>query len=192
MEKDILIDRLNYIMIKKDCIALAEQFVCMEDGITILFELCQSDNEKLSFHAAWVLENALTSNPDIFSLNLSKIIELIPTIKNSSAQRHFSKLLNIAMSNCSKNIFPKDACELLKNVDMEPIVETCFEWLIDKNSKPAVKAHCMDILLFLTMRYEWIKEELPYVIEHQLIDATLGVENKGRKILYYLKRNFQN
>jgi len=192
MEKDRLIERLNYTMLKKDCLALAEQFVCMEDGVTILFELCQSDNETLSFHAAWVLEHALTSNPDIFCLSLSKIVELIPTIKNPSTKRHFSKLLNIAMSECSKNRLPKDACQLLKKADMEPIVEVCFEWLIDKNPKPAVKAHCMDILLFLSNRYDWITEELPYVIEHQLIDATPGIENKGRKTLDAMrKRNKQ-
>lgn len=188
MEKDRLIERLNYTMLKKDCIALAEQFVCMEDGISILFELCQSNNETLSFHSAWVLEHALISNPDIFSLSITKIIELIPTIKNPSTKRHFSKLLNIAMSECSKNRLPKDDCQLLKKTDMEPIVETCFEWLIDKNSKPAVKAHCMDILLFLSNRYDWINEELPYVIEHQLIDATPGIENKGRKTLEAIQK----
>lgn len=188
MEKDRLIERLNYTMLKKDCLALAGQFVCMEDGITILFELCQSDNETLSFHAAWVLEHALTSNPDIFCLSISKIVELIPTIKNSSTKRHFSKLLKLALDACAKNRFPKDACQLLKKTDMEPIVETCFEWLIDKSSKPAVKAHCMDILLFLSKRYEWIAEELPYVIERQLIDATPGIENKGRKTLEVMRK----
>jgi hypothetical protein len=189
MEKDRLIERLNYTMLKKDCLALAEQFVCMEDGITILFKLCQSDNETLSFHAAWVLEHVLTSNPDIFSLSLSKIVEQIPTIKNPSTKRHFSKLLNIAMSECSKNRLPKDACQLLKKANMEPIVEICFEWLIDKNSKPAVKAHCMDILLYLSKRYDWIAEELPYVIEHQLLDATPGIANKGRRVLEIIRKN---
>lgn len=188
MEKDRLIERLNYTMGKKDCLALAEQFIGMEDGIAILFDLCFSDNERLSFRAAWVLEHALTSNTDIFSLSLSKIIDLTPTIKNPSTQRHFSKLLNIAMSECSKNRLAKDACQLLKKADMEPIVEVCFEWLIDKNSKPAVKAHCMDILLFLSSRYKWITEELPYVIEHQLIDATPGIENKGKKTLETLRK----
>lgn len=175
-------------MLKKDCLALADLFVSMEDGISLLIELCQSEDEKLSFHAAWVLEHALTPNPEILGLCLSKIIELTPTVKSPSTQRHFSKLLNIALSECSKNRLPKDACQLLKKADMDPIVETCFEWLIDKNSKPAVKAHCMDILLHLSNRYDWIAEELPYVIEHQLIDATPGIENKGRKTLEALRR----
>lgn len=188
MEKERLIERLQFVMGKKDVLALAELFTQMEDGVEILFKLCQSDNEKLSFHAAWVLENVLTSNPDIFCLSLSKIIELIPTIKNPSSQRHFSKLLNLAMQGCSKNLLPRDACQLFNKSDMEPIVETCFEWLIDKNTKPAVKAHCMDILLFLSTRYNWIFEELPYVIEHQLIDATPGIENKGRKVLEILRK----
>ncbi len=188
MEKDRFIERLNYTMLKKDCLALAEQFVCMEDGITILFELCQSDNETLSFHAAWVLEHALTSNPDIFCLSLSKVVELIPSIKSPSTKRHFSKLLNKAMEDCAKNRLTKDACHLLKKIDMEPIVETCFEWLIDKNTKPAVKTHCMDILLYLSKRYEWIAEELPYVIKLQIIEGTPGIVNKGKKVLEILQK----
>ncbi|RPH34052.1 MAG: hypothetical protein EHM93_02510 [Bacteroidales bacterium] len=188
MEKERLIERLNFAMGKKDCLALAEQFSYMKDGIAILFELCQSENTTLSFRAAWILENTLTANLELFSLSLSKIIELLPTINNPSTQRHFSKLLNHAMENCTKNRFPKDVCQLLKKIDMEPIVETCFEWLIDRNSKPAVKAHCMDILYYLAKRYEWISEELPYVIELQIIDGTPGITNKGKKLLEELRR----
>ncbi len=188
MEKERLIERLQYVMEKKDVLALAEQFAVMEDGITILFELCQSSNEMLSFHAAWVLENVLTSNPDLLSLSLSNIIELLPKVKNPSLQRHFCKLLNHAMQDCSNNRLPKDACNLLKQMDMEPIVECCFEWLTDQNAKPAVKAHCMDILLYLSKRYEWIAEELPYVIEHQIIDGTPGVVNKGKKVIEMIRK----
>lgn len=188
MEKERFIERLKFLMGKKDCLILAEFFAQLEDGISILFELCQSDNEQLSFHAAWVLENALTSNPDLFSINLSKIVELIPTIKSPSTQRHFSKLLNHAMQDCLNNRLPKDACQLLKKMDMEPIVETCFELLMDKNTKPAVKAHCMDILLYLSKRYEWISEELPYVVELQIIDATPGIINKGKKVLEIMRK----
>lgn len=189
MEKERLIERLQFAMGKKNCLALAELFAEMEDGISILFDLCQSDNERLSFHAAWVLENTLISNPDAFSLCLSKIIELIPSIKSPSVQRHFSKLLNHAMADCTKNRLPKDACQLFKKMDMEPIVETCFEWLTDRNTKPAVKAHCMDILLYLSQRYDWIAEELPYVLEVQLLDATPGIVNKGKKVLEILRRS---
>lgn len=187
MEKEKLIERLLFVMGKKDVLVLAELFAEMEDGITILFELCESDNEALSFHAAWVLENVLTSNPDLFALSVPKIISLIPITTNPSTKRHFSKLLNHAMEDCTKNRLPKDVCQLFKRMDMEPVVETCFEWLTDKNTKPAVKAHCMDILLYLSKRYEWIAEELPYVIELQIIDGTPGIVNKGRKVLELLK-----
>jgi hypothetical protein len=188
MEKDRLIERLNYVMGKKDVLALAEIFADMENGISILFDLCQSENEKLSFHSAWVLENALISNPELFSLSLSKIVELLPTIKSPSLQRHFSKLLNRAMEDCSKNRLPKDVCHLLKKMEMEPIVETCFEWLMTPNVKPAVKAHCLDILVYLSNRYDWITDELPHIIELLMIDGTPGITSKGRKVLYALRQ----
>lgn len=184
----MLIERLNFVMGKKDVLALAEVFSEMDDGTEILFHLCNSDNEKLAFHAAWVLENVLTSNPDLFAICLSIIIEQIPTIKSPSLQRHFSKLLNLAMEACSNNRLPKDACQLLYRIDMEPVVESCFEWLMNPEVKPAVKAHCMDILLFLTKRYDWIAEELPHVIELQMIDATPGIINKGAKTIESLRK----
>jgi hypothetical protein len=188
MEKEMLIERLQFVMGKKDVLALAELFSKMEDGISILFDLCKSKDEKLSFHAAWVLENVLTSSPDLFSLSISNIIELIPTLTTPSSKRHFSKLLSHAMEDCSNSKLPKDVCQLFKKMDMEPIVETCFEWLTDKNTKPAVKAHCMDILLFLSKRYNWISEELPYVIELQILDGTPGIVNKGKKVLETIRR----
>jgi len=190
MEKEKLIERLNFVMCKKDVLALAELFTVMDDGVTILFELCQSENEKLSFHSAWVLENVLTSNPDLFGLCLSNIIEAIPKIKNSSLQRHFCKLLSIAMQYCQENILSNDACNLLKKADMEPIVEVCFEWLMDFTTKPAVKAHCMDILLYLSNRYEWIADELPHVIELQMIDASPGIKSKGTKVIERLRKGY--
>lgn len=190
MEKERLIERMHFVMCKKDVLALAELFAVMEGGVTILFELCQSENEKLSFHSAWVLENVLTSNPDLFGLCLSNIIETIPKIKNSSLQRHFCKLLSIAMQYCQENILSNDACNLLKKADMEPIVEVCFEWLMDFTTKPAVKAHCMDILLYLSNCYEWIADELPHVIELQMIDASPGIKSKGTKVIERLRKGY--
>ncbi|MHC1702447.1 MAG: hypothetical protein AB9846_00940 [Tenuifilaceae bacterium] len=188
MEKERLIERLNFTMMKKDVLALAEMFKELDGGVAILFDLCQSKNETLSFHAAWVLENVLTSNRDLFSLSIPKIIELLPTIKSSSLQRHFCKLLKIAMDLCNSNDLPKDACNLFKKLDMEPVVESCFEWLMDPLAKPAVKAHCMDILFYLSKRYDWITDELPHVIKLQMIDTTPGIRNKGEKVLGILRK----
>ncbi|NOU18855.1 MAG: hypothetical protein HOO91_14975 [Bacteroidales bacterium] len=188
MEKERLIERLNFVMGKKEVLALAEIFADIDDGVSILFELCKSENETLSFHAAWVLENVLTANPYLFALSLSKIVEAIPNIKNPSVQRHFSKLLNIAIADCLNNRLPKDVCQLLKKLDMEPVVEKCFEWLMNPETKAAVKAHCMDILYYFSNRYEWIAEELPYVIELQIIDGTPGIINKGKKVLEAMRK----
>jgi len=191
MEKERLIERLNFAMGKKSVLALAEVFAEMDNGVSILFDLCQSENEMLSFHAAWVLENVLTANPELYGLSLSRIIESVPTIKSPSLQRHFCKLLSIAMDECNNNRLPKDACQLLKKLDMEPVIESCFEWLLDPITKPSVKVHCMDILLYLSKRYEWVADELPYVIELQMLDATPGVKNKGAKVLEKIRKKSQ-
>ncbi len=191
MEKDRLIERLNYAMRKKEVLALADQFSEIEDGISTLFALCQSDNEMLSFHSAWVLENVLTRNPELFSQCLSRIIIVLPDIKSPSLQRHFCKLINIAMEFCNQDKLPKDTCKLFLQADLEPVVEVCFEWLMNPVMKPAVKVHCLDILLYLSGRYDWIKDELPHVIELMMIDGTPGIRNKGQKTLTKIRKTLR-
>ena len=173
---------------KKEVLALADYFSKTEDGVNILFDLCLAEEEKLSFHAAWVLENVITSNPDLFGQYLPKIIDTLPTLKSQPLQRHFCKLINLAMQFCSKNELQDETCLLFETKDMESIIEMCFEWLMDPAQKPAVKAHCMDILLYLSRGHKWIADELPYVIEVQLINGTPGIISKGKNVLMKLRK----
>ena len=188
MEKERLIERLNFVMGKKDCLALAAYFAEMDGGVETLFDLCCSKNETSAFHSAWVLENVLTSNPDIFALSLDKIVELFPETKNPSVQRHFSKLLSLGFTACSKNQLPKDACQLLKKLDMEPVVEKCFELLMEPTTKAAVKVHCMDILAHLSQRYLWVADELPHVIKLQMLTSTPALAARGRKVIEAMRK----
>jgi hypothetical protein len=174
---------------EKRCSGLAQYFACVDDGLATLFDLCEGPNDRVSFRAAWVLEHILLQNPHLHALCLSRITAMMPAITRSSSRRHFSKLLKVAFNECARKRFPRDGCRLLERTDMEPIVECCFEWLMDNGTKPAVKVHCMDILTALSARYGWIADELPHVVEMQLLDASPGLRNKALHVLETLRRN---
>lgn len=48
----------------------------------------------------------------------------------------------------------------IEAVNLEPVVEICFDWLIDPEVAIVVKAFCCEILFNLRNRYDWLTDEL--------------------------------
>jgi hypothetical protein len=71
---------------------------------------------------------------------------------------------------------------------MEPVVEKCFELLMEPTTKAAVKVHCMDILAHLSLRYHWVADELPHVIELQMLTSTPALAARGRKVIEVMRK----
>jgi acetylornithine/succinyldiaminopimelate/putrescine aminotransferase len=78
----------------------------------------------------------------------------------------------------------------LNNLDLEPIVEQLFEWMIDPKVKIAVKVFAGWALLNLRHCYPWIADELPAQLEFLMRDGTAAIQTAGRKMLEELKSSF--
>jgi hypothetical protein len=74
-------------------------------------------------------------------------------------------------------------------LNLEPLEEICFFWLVDSETKPAVKAHSMDILTILSTRQKWISDELPNIIESQMRIGSPAIIAKGKEVLKSLAKN---
>ena len=182
-----LLDRLNYSMTKKEVLGLAKAFADEKLDLDLLILRSCCEDSALAFHSAWVLENILLLKGDALDYYLPKIIELLPRVKSPSVRRHFAKLIAIGVRRVVEKKASK-ACEReLWITDLEPLEEVCFRWFVEESTRPAVKAHCLEILYLLSTREKWIAEELPTIIENQMAYGSPGLKAKGRAILKLLR-----
>jgi hypothetical protein len=114
--------------------------------------------------------------------DLEYIISRIKDVKHASCQRHYVKIL----MHITDQKAPLAITEKLQHLDMEPIVEQCFDWMIDPKVKIAVKCFAGDVLFNLSPRYPWVKEELANQLKFLMKNGSPGILSRGRKILSLL------
>jgi hypothetical protein len=73
-----------------------------------------------------------------------------------------------------------------RDFNFEPIIDTTFEWLINPKTPIAVKVNCIEILVNLRSKSDWIEEELRAQIEFLLKDGGPAVQSRARKMLEVL------
>jgi hypothetical protein len=185
--KNQLLERLKFSMTKKEVLRLAQAFAEQRVDIEELINLACSSDSSVAFHTAWVLENILFSNPQALDYYLINLIKLFPVAESTSVRRHFGKMVAYGI----RRVVNKDTLKIYERelwmANLEPLEETCFKWFVEEDTKPAVKAHCLEILYLLSTREKWIAEELPHIIENQMQYGSPGLKAKGRAILKLLK-----
>lgn len=187
LDRNKLIERLNYTMKKQEVISLAESFSQLGVEPDEILSLTASSNQAVCFHSAWVLENMLLPFPEALDYYLPNLIEFLPNTTNSSVRRHLAKLVAYGI----KRIVTRKSSRIFERnfwtINLEPLEEACFKWFVNEDTKPAVKAHCMDILYLLSIKQRWIAEELPHIIENQMSYGSPGIRAKGKAVLKLLK-----
>jgi hypothetical protein len=182
-----LLERLNYSMTKKEVLRLAIAFTDEKLDLELLISRSCYEDSALAFHSAWVLENIMFQKEDALDYYLPRFIDLLPRVKSPSVRRHFAKLIAMGIRRVVEKKASK-ACEReLWITDLEPLEEVCFRWFVEEDTRPAVKAHCLEILYLLSTREKWIAEELPTIIENQMVYGSPGLKAKGRAILKLLR-----
>jgi hypothetical protein len=144
-----------------------------------LIELTFHHDKDIAFRAAWILENLFLENLESYVQDLPYLISRVPDVKHFSCQRHYTKILMHITAKKS----PKNILKQLEDIDMEPIIEKCFDWMIEPKIKIAVKLFSADVLFNLKDRYPWIKEELANQIKFLMRDGSPGIQSRGKKLL---------
>ena len=144
-----------------------------------LIDLSFYPDKDIAFRAAWILENIFLLSPDRYQSELEYLISRIKEVKYASCQRHYAKILmHITDPKTIQSIKDK-----LATLDMEPVVEQCFDWMIDPKVKVAVKCFASEALFNLRHRYPWIKEELANQIEFLMRNGSAGIQARGKGLL---------
>jgi hypothetical protein len=139
----------------------------------LLYSLIFSDNRKLAWRSAWIIDNASEEFPDLLSEKLPEIIEGLLTTNNGSLKRHFSRIL------CRYQ---------LPEQYLGAIVDRCFA-LLSPVEPIAVRVFAMQILFNITRDIPDLKGELVSVLENLLEEGgSAGFINRANKLLRILRK----
>ena len=154
---------------------LNEQQFAIRDLADITFHA----DRAIAFHAAWILENLFLQNQERCVDDMEYLLSRIKDVKHESCQRHYVK---IAMHVTGKKA-PAVIREKVLSLDMEPVVEQCFDWLIDPKVKIAVKCFAAEAIFNLRDRYPWVKEELANQLHFLMRNGTAAIQSRGKRLL---------
>lgn len=153
-------------------------------SIKELINLTFHQDEQIGFRAAWILENVYTKYPECFLTGLDYFLERFSNQINSSARRHFSKIISLITCNKASKMVK----DILYAFDLECVIETLFSWLIEDKVLVAVKVHCMQSLANLVPRYPWIKDELLQTIDYLTHKQSVAFFARAKQIKKQLKK----
>jgi hypothetical protein len=147
-----------------------------------LIDLTFYPDKNIAFRAAWILENVFLQQPARYEPDLGYLISRITDVKYKSCQRHYAKII----MHITDKKAPADIRQKLEQLELEPTVEQCFDWMIDPKVKIAVKVFASEALFNLRHRYPWIAEELANQLQFLMRNGTAAIQSRGKRLLAQL------
>lgn len=144
-----------------------------------LIDLTFHDDKTIAFRAVWLLENVFLVNPEIYLPEIDHLLARFKTVTYPSCQRHYAKIM---MHLTSPKAHPFIQAKLA-TTNLDPVVEQCFDWLIDPKILIAVKVFAAQTLFNLRFRYPWITEELKNQLEFLMRNGSAAIQSRGKKLL---------
>jgi hypothetical protein len=157
---------------------LKEQDFALRDLIDLTFHR----HKTVAFRASWLLENIFLLNPLSYVNDIDYLLARFPEVNYPSCQRHYAKIITHLTSPQAPQIIQLK----LQQFDLEPIIEKCFDWMIDPKVLIAVKAFCSEALFNLRHRYSWIAEELTNQLKFLMKNGSAAIQIRGKKLLSQL------
>ena len=185
MQSDLLLTLIKSTLSKKRVEELAKIVVESEFSLQQLIDLTFYPEDQVGFRAAWILETAYINNPLRFVPHIAYFLTKFNQQQNSSSQRHFGKIL--ALMTHKKAIQPIK--EIINHHETEELIETVFSWLIDDKVPVAVKSHCLTILANLSVKHDWIKNELIETMNFLIDKESIAFYAKVKQIRKQLSKS---
>ena len=160
---------------------LKSQHFALRDLIDITFYA----EKDIAFRASWLLENLFLQSPLTYEGDLEYLLSRVKAVAHPSCKRHYAKIVMHVTS-------PKGPAALkarLQNIDLEPVIEQCFDWMIDPKIKIAVKVFAGEALFNMRHKHPWLAEELANQLQFLMRDGSAAIQSRGRKLLDTLKNN---
>jgi hypothetical protein len=179
LTKDELINEISKTIVKTKVEKLTAILDKQQFALRDLIDLTFYKDKDIAFRAAWILENLFLKKPETYPEDLECLVSRMSDVIYPSCQRHYAKI----MMHITAKKAPAIIRQKLEMIDLEPVVEKLFDWLIDPKVLIAVKVFASDALFNLRQRYPWISEELKEQVKFLMRDGTAAIQSRGRKLL---------
>ena len=179
LTSDELIKEISTTLTKTKVTKLTEIVEKQQFSIKDLIDITFHPDKNIAFRAAWILENLFLKKTDSYIEHLNYLISRVKDVDNPSCKRHYAKIL----MHITAPKAPASIKQQLTEINLEPVVEQLFDWLIDPKVLIAVKVFAAEALFNVRNRYPWISEELANQIRFLMRDGTAAIQSRGRKIL---------
>lgn len=137
-----------------------------------VYKLIYSDNPRIAWHAAWIIDHVSEVEPDKLKPFIPELIDELYNLKSSSLKRHFTRMI-------LRYEVPENR--------MGRLVDLLYNFL-STSEAIAVRANSLEILHKLAILEPNLRDELIRVTDAMLEDeCTAGILSKGRKILRSLQ-----
>ncbi|MBB5394616.1 hypothetical protein [Mucilaginibacter sp. AK015] len=158
---------------------LSARLIAEKFDLDKLIDLTFHPNARVAFRAAWLLDATMLASPELYVNSLEYFVKRMSEVSNASCKRHYTRI----MMHLTAPGAPEAIRLKLAAIDMESVVEQCFDWMIDPKVKVAVKVFAADTLFNLRHRYDWIKEELANQVQFMLRGGGPAIQVRGKKLL---------
>ncbi len=159
-------------------VILQKQHFAIYDLIDITFY----PDKNIAFRAAWILENLFLEKPESYLDDLDYLFSRIKDVKYASCKRHYAKIVMHVTSPKA----PLSIKKKLAEIDLDPVVEQFFDWMVDPKARIAIKVFASEALFNIRERYPWIAEELANQIKFLMRNGTAAIQTRGKKLLSQL------
>ena len=178
-----LANQISWIMGKPSAIALSREFVQQRTDLKELIDITFHADRVIGFRTAWVLEHICLDDPIVFLPYIAYFISRIKEVTNPGCKRHYAKIIMHLTDRKATPIIR----QYMNGLELEPVVEQLFDWMIDPKVLVAVKVFAGEALFNLRSRYPWIAGELAEQLEFLMRDGSMAIRTRGRHLLKELK-----
>ena len=147
-----------------------------------LVDLTFHTDKEIALKSSRLLEYILYKFPENYYSDLEYFIDHAEDVTTPANKKPYAKILmRITSPEVSREVRNK-----MKEINLERVVELCFEWMIDPKMLVSVRASASEALFNMRHRYPWIAEELSKQLEFMTRTATPILLAKCNYILSYL------
>jgi hypothetical protein len=151
--------------------------------INMLINLTFHNDRSVAIKAAWLLDTTIRAAPELYINNIEYLVLRMRVVHNESCKRHYTRIImHLTAADAPEEIQTK-----LKTIELENVVEQCFDWMIDPQIKVAVQVFAAEILFNLSKRYHWIADELTNQLEFMMRNGGPAIQSKGKKLLKIIR-----